>query len=252
MWWRLKSPALWSFTQPLTQAQIKENIKAPCHWPLWGEFTGHRWIPTKDQQRGKCFHLMRSSCGIVSAPYFVLYQKGALVICCPCDPMFKFSKRWKFWRNFQLRYCIMVLSPYLEYLIPDTAFKLQPLCVLWRYILMNHSSYVMAFTKFMMFPISKFWSFHLCFRCVSVDCLPYKSSDIFQFAWNSRHVTPCYRRASHMSFCITFQGSIFSSCKFLHISLTTKGRDTNRIYCGQIFLVIFVSVNLFQSLCHVT
>ena len=31
-------------------AQIKENIKAPRHWPLCGEFTGDRWIPrTKDQ-----------------------------------------------------------------------------------------------------------------------------------------------------------------------------------------------------------
>ena len=41
---------------------IKENFKAPRHWPLCGEFTGHRWIPrTKDQQRGKCFHLMTSS-----------------------------------------------------------------------------------------------------------------------------------------------------------------------------------------------
>ena len=29
---------------------IKENIKAPRHWPLWGEFTGDRLIPrTKDQ-----------------------------------------------------------------------------------------------------------------------------------------------------------------------------------------------------------
>ena len=26
-------------------AQIKENIKAPRHWPLLGEFTGDRWIP---------------------------------------------------------------------------------------------------------------------------------------------------------------------------------------------------------------
>ena len=26
------------------QAQIKENIKAPRHWSLCGEFTGHRWI----------------------------------------------------------------------------------------------------------------------------------------------------------------------------------------------------------------
>ena len=33
------------FTQSFIQAQIKENIKAPRHWPLWGEFTGHRWIP---------------------------------------------------------------------------------------------------------------------------------------------------------------------------------------------------------------
>ena len=29
------------FTQPFVQAQIKENIKAPHHWLLWGESTGH-------------------------------------------------------------------------------------------------------------------------------------------------------------------------------------------------------------------
>ena len=34
----------------LFKAQFKENIKAPRHWPLWGEFTGDRWIPlTKGQ-----------------------------------------------------------------------------------------------------------------------------------------------------------------------------------------------------------
>ena len=27
--------------------QIKENIKAPRHWPLCGEFTGDRWIPAQ-------------------------------------------------------------------------------------------------------------------------------------------------------------------------------------------------------------
>ena len=44
------------------QAQIKENIKAPRHWPLCGEFTCHRWIPrTKGQLREKYFHLMTSS-----------------------------------------------------------------------------------------------------------------------------------------------------------------------------------------------
>ena len=60
---RLKSPAFRLFTQPFVQVQIKENIKAPRHWPLCGEFTGDRWIPrTKGQYRGKCFHLMTSSC----------------------------------------------------------------------------------------------------------------------------------------------------------------------------------------------
>ena len=38
--WRLKSPASRLFTQPFIQTQIKENIKAPRHWPLCGEFTG--------------------------------------------------------------------------------------------------------------------------------------------------------------------------------------------------------------------
>ena len=34
----------------LFKAQIKENIKAPRDWPLWGEFTGDRWISrTKGQ-----------------------------------------------------------------------------------------------------------------------------------------------------------------------------------------------------------
>ena len=36
--WRLKSPAFRSFAQTSDQAQIKQNIKAPRHWPLWGEF----------------------------------------------------------------------------------------------------------------------------------------------------------------------------------------------------------------------
>ena len=31
--------------QPFIQAQIKENTKAPRHWPFCGEFTGDWWIP---------------------------------------------------------------------------------------------------------------------------------------------------------------------------------------------------------------
>ena len=29
------------------QAQVKENIKAPRHWPLCGEFTGHKGPVTR-------------------------------------------------------------------------------------------------------------------------------------------------------------------------------------------------------------
>ena len=42
--WRLKSPTSRLFIHPFVQAQIKENIKVPRHWPLWGEFTGGRRI----------------------------------------------------------------------------------------------------------------------------------------------------------------------------------------------------------------
>ena len=34
-----------SFAQPFVPVQIKENIKAPRHWPLWWESTGDQWIP---------------------------------------------------------------------------------------------------------------------------------------------------------------------------------------------------------------
>ena len=48
--WRLKSPAYELFIQPFVLTHSKENIEAPRHWPLWGESTGHQWIPlTKGQ-----------------------------------------------------------------------------------------------------------------------------------------------------------------------------------------------------------
>ena len=38
------------FTEPFIQAQIKENIKGPRLWPMWGDLTSDQWIPrTKDQ-----------------------------------------------------------------------------------------------------------------------------------------------------------------------------------------------------------
>ena len=55
-------PHAWLFTQSFIQAQIKENITAPRHWPLCGEFTGTGEFPAqKASKRGKCFHLMTSS-----------------------------------------------------------------------------------------------------------------------------------------------------------------------------------------------
>ena len=42
-----QSPASWLFTQPFIQTQIKDNIKAPRHRPLCGEFTEDRWISHK-------------------------------------------------------------------------------------------------------------------------------------------------------------------------------------------------------------
>ena len=35
------------FTQPFIQTQIKEDIKAPRHWPLCGEFTGTGEFPAQ-------------------------------------------------------------------------------------------------------------------------------------------------------------------------------------------------------------
>ena len=38
------------FARLFVLAQIKENIKAPPHWSLWGESTGGRWIPLINDQ----------------------------------------------------------------------------------------------------------------------------------------------------------------------------------------------------------
>ena len=45
--WHLKLPASRLFTQRFIQAQITENIKALCHWPLCGEFTGTGEYPAQ-------------------------------------------------------------------------------------------------------------------------------------------------------------------------------------------------------------
>ena len=70
----------------LFKAQIKENIQATRHWPLWGEFTGDRWIPrTKGRQRGKCFHLMTSPWSQVNAtePLWWKVNTGQITVLVP-------------------------------------------------------------------------------------------------------------------------------------------------------------------------
>ena len=58
---QITSPTI--VTQLFVQVQIKENIKAPRHWSLWGEFTVELRIPlTKSQWRRKCVHLVTPSC----------------------------------------------------------------------------------------------------------------------------------------------------------------------------------------------
>ena len=59
----LKCECFLSFNQPFVQAQVKENFKAPCHWPLWGEFTSD-WGISHTQIANNAFfffHLVTSS-----------------------------------------------------------------------------------------------------------------------------------------------------------------------------------------------
>ena len=42
-----KSLALRLFTKPFLQTQLKENIKAPRHWPLWGTSSGTGEFPAQ-------------------------------------------------------------------------------------------------------------------------------------------------------------------------------------------------------------
>ena len=51
-WWTrccLKSPTSWLFTQPFIQGQIKENTKAPRHWPVVRGI--HHW-PVNSPHKG--------------------------------------------------------------------------------------------------------------------------------------------------------------------------------------------------------
>ena len=63
-------------------ADQKKAIKAPRHWPLWGESAGDHWtLLTTGQWRGKCFHLMTTSCkltdkiGVIKITVHVIFRQ---------------------------------------------------------------------------------------------------------------------------------------------------------------------------------
>ena len=61
------------------QAEIKENIKALPHWPLWGESTGDRWIPSQrasDAENVSMFYL-RYQLHICYLHAFIYTEKSA-------------------------------------------------------------------------------------------------------------------------------------------------------------------------------
>ena len=65
--WRWLCPLQWSamasqitsltivYPSVYSRRRSKENIKAPRHWSLWGEFTGDRWIPAQRDSNAKMF-----------------------------------------------------------------------------------------------------------------------------------------------------------------------------------------------------
>ena len=62
LWWRHNERdgvsnhlRLDGFSQRFVRAQIKENIKAPRHWPLWGEFTSDQSIPSQKASNAEMF-----------------------------------------------------------------------------------------------------------------------------------------------------------------------------------------------------
>ena len=88
MRWRFKSTASPLFTQPFIQEQIKENIKAPRHWPLWGDIIGHRRPVTR-----KCFHLMTSSCFLKHEASLIFIETHFMLFP-PVELWFLLPKDW--------------------------------------------------------------------------------------------------------------------------------------------------------------
>ena len=79
------------------QAQFKENIKAPRHWPLCGEFTGDRWSPRTRPVTRKMFP--------VDDVIRFVYLKTRSALSSPAsatlDMILKYKTTWVDERNFR-------------------------------------------------------------------------------------------------------------------------------------------------------
>ena len=96
-----------------------ENFKATRHWPLCEEFTGDQWIPrTKGQLRGKCSHLMTSSCGLLTCQRTSMLPIVLINLLWPDQNgrhfsmtfsiIFPWMKNIVFWLRFSLKFCSRV------------------------------------------------------------------------------------------------------------------------------------------------
>ena len=71
----MKSPAARSFNQPFIQTQIKENIKAPRHWPLCGELTGTGEFPAQRASNAEnVFIWWRHHDQLIYLEFIILFQ----------------------------------------------------------------------------------------------------------------------------------------------------------------------------------
>ena len=89
------------FLNRFFHVQIKENMKAPRHWPLWGEFSGYRWMMSL------CVDIRYSWCHICQAAWHHLNGRvRALIRTCSCTHTYMLltghGARLLTWFNFNL------------------------------------------------------------------------------------------------------------------------------------------------------
>ena len=93
--WRLKSTASRLFTQPYIQAQIKENIKAPRHWPLWWGI--HRWPVNSPHKGPVTWKMLPFDDVIVDSPSLLRSKHSAHL-----TPVLDFGHSWLWWYKYSL------------------------------------------------------------------------------------------------------------------------------------------------------